>query len=184
MPLPTGRALLDSEKILKEAGLSAGQTYADFGCGTLGHFVVPAAALVGEEGRVYALDILKSALSAVEERARTEKILNLETVWGDLENEKGTEKISAGSVDLVSLINIVGPLLKNQTVIANIKRALKDKGRLLVVDWRPGSVLANYMAVGKAEPVELRKVLEENGFRLLKFFAAGKNHFGLLFVYG
>lgn len=184
MPLPTGRALLDPEKILREAGLSAGQTYVDFGCGTLGHFVIPAAGLVGEKGRVYALDVLKSALSAVEERARAEKILNLETVWGDLTHEKGTEKIPVGSIDLVSLINITGPLLKNQTVIINIKRALKDKGRLLVVDWRPGSLLANYMATEKVEPAELQKILEANGFRLLKSFAAGKNHFGLLFVYG
>jgi len=59
MILPSGRALLDPNKILKEAGLADCQTYADFGCGTLGHFVIPASIIVGEQGKVYALDILK-----------------------------------------------------------------------------------------------------------------------------
>jgi len=58
MPFPTGRALLDPVKILQNAGLTEGQVYADFGCGTLGYFVLPATDLVGLGGKVYALDIL------------------------------------------------------------------------------------------------------------------------------
>ncbi|MFH1089309.1 MAG: methyltransferase domain-containing protein [Candidatus Uhrbacteria bacterium] len=184
MILPSGRALLDPNKILKEAGLTGGQIYADFGCGTLGHFVIPASAIVGEQGKVYALDILKKALSAVEDRTKAEKIFNLQVVWSDLEHEKGTVEIPESSVDLVSFVNITGLILKNQVVVDNVKRVLKIGGRLVLVDWQPNSILARMLSVHKTDQAKLKQVLEQNGFHLLKSFPAGLNHFGLLFEKG
>jgi len=181
MTTSTGRALLDAEKILREVGLSAGQTYVDFGCGSLGHFVTPAAALVGPKGQVYAFDILPEVLEAINERARAENILPLETVWGDLEHLKGTEKIPANSVDLASLINITGLLLKSEQAVNNIKRVLKAGGHLLLVDWSPNSSLAGFMSIHPTDPAKLKETLEAHGFRLLKSFMAGRNHFGFLF---
>lgn len=180
MPFPTGRALLDPDKILKEAGLAIGQIYADFGCGGLGHFVIPAASIVGVQGRVYALDVLKDTLVAVGERARAEKIINLQTVWGDLEHEQGTQEIPNTSVDLVSLVNITGLILLKLNVLKNIKRVLKKGGRLLLVDWRPSCRLANFLSTHRTNPNELEGLLVKEGFNLIKSFAAGQNHFGLL----
>ncbi|MFA6132026.1 MAG: methyltransferase domain-containing protein [Patescibacteria group bacterium] len=181
MTIHTGRALLDAAKILQEAGLSEGQTYVDFGCGTLGHFVLPAAGLVGTKGRVYAFDILPGALTAINERARTEKILPLETIWGDLEHERGTEKIPAASADLASLINITGVLFKSRTPIRNVNRVLKNGGRLLIVDWFKNSRLGSLMSAHPAEPDKIKETLEASGFRLLKTLRAGMNHYGFLF---
>lgn len=181
MSFSTGRALLDAEKILSEAGLSGGQTYVDFGCGGLGHFVVPAAWLVGETGKVYAFDLRPDVLAAIDERTRAEKILNLETVWGDLEHEKGTGKIPAGSVDFGSLVNFTGLLLRSEQAIKNIERVLKVGGRLVLVDWFPHSRLANFMSVELTNPDKLKEIFRVRGWRLLKSFMAGKNHFGLLF---
>lgn len=181
MSFSTGRALLDAEKILSEAGLSGGQTYIDFGCGGLGHFVVPAARLVSETGKVYAFDLRPDVLAAIDERTRAEKILNLETVWGDLEHEKGTNKIPVGSVDLASLVNFTGLLLKSEQSIKNIERVLKTGGRLLLIDWNPNSSLAGFMSAEPADPAKLKEIFCARGWCLLKSFMAGKNHFGLLF---
>jgi ubiquinone/menaquinone biosynthesis C-methylase UbiE len=181
MAIPSGRALLDPAKILKEAGLTAGQVYADFGCGTLGHFVLPASEVVGPEGRVFALDILQSALVSVRERARAARILNLETVWGDLKHKQGTRGIADASVDLVSFVNLTGLLLKDAMVIANTRRVLKTGGRLLLVDWRPEIEMSKFMTAYTTDSELLKTALEKNGFNLIKFFSAGPNHFGLLF---
>lgn len=181
MPMHTGRALLDATKILKEAGLSEEQTYIDFGCGTLGHFVIPAARLVGTKGIVYAFDVLPNALVAINERARTERILPLETVWGDLQHERGTEKIPAVSIDLASVINTATLFFKNHIVIKNISRVLKNSGRLLVLDWQKNSPLAKIMSVNTTDPDELKKVIENSGFCLIKKIKVGTNHFGFLF---
>lgn len=180
MFLPTGRALLDPDKILQEAGLTEGQTYVDFGCGALGHFVLPAAVMVGKTGRVWALDILKTSLGSVNSRAGAEKISNLQTVWGDFENEKGVEEIPAASVDLVSFVNISELLFRTPWTIKNIKNVLKTNGRLLVIDWRPNSFLRRFLSKHKTEPVQLLSRLEKTGFHLLKSFSIGQHHLGLL----
>jgi len=131
-----------------------------------------------------ALDILKKALSAAEDRTKSEKIFNLQIVWSDLEHTKGTVEIPESSVDLVSFINITGLILKNQIVIDNVKRVLKVGGRLVLVDWQPNSILARMLSVHKTDQAKLKQVLEQNGFHLLKSFPAGLNHFGLLFEKG
>src|SRR3989338_3646070 len=81
----TGRALLDAEKILADAGLKSGMRFADFGCGELGHFAFAAARLVGETGIVYAVDVRKDALATLESRARQANVRNLTAVWGNME---------------------------------------------------------------------------------------------------
>ena len=44
------------ERCLRDAGVTAGQTVVDYGCGP-GLFTFPAAEIVGAEGKVYAVDI-------------------------------------------------------------------------------------------------------------------------------
>jgi len=77
---------------------------ADFGCGS-GYFSIPMAKIV-EEGRVYALDIMKDALEAVRSKAELENISNIETVHCNLEDSNGS-KLNDGAIDLVLLRNIL-----------------------------------------------------------------------------
>src|ERR1700675_3615040 len=96
--IPTGKELIDPFKVLEEAGLGADMKVADFGCGTLGHYVFAASRLVGPGGKVYAIDILKSVLDGIESMMRIERVTNVETVWGDLERVGGI-KLADGLLD-------------------------------------------------------------------------------------
>src|SRR5947209_6368249 len=109
--LSSGRALLDASVVLRSAGLGPGMRYADLGCGPLGHFVFPAAEIVGKDGRVYAVDILKSSLASVESRMRIEAYNNISTVWGDFERANGVG-IPAGSLHMLSVVNIIEVLMR------------------------------------------------------------------------
>ena len=80
-----GNILLDVGLILTKSGLEQGMAVADFGCGTTGHFVFPAADIVGRHGIVYAVDIMKVALEAIQRRVRKENRTNIITVWSNLE---------------------------------------------------------------------------------------------------
>ncbi|MCX6779720.1 MAG: hypothetical protein NT034_00885 [Candidatus Magasanikbacteria bacterium] len=61
----SGTALIDPFEIFQKVGLSSGMRVADMGCGRTGHFVLPAARVVGEKGLVYAVDILKDVLQSL-----------------------------------------------------------------------------------------------------------------------
>lgn len=58
----------------------------DYGCG-IGSFTFPAASLVGEKGKVYALDKQPVAIKGVEEKAKKEGFLNIATILSD-ENKR------------------------------------------------------------------------------------------------
>ena len=58
--------LLDPKKILGEIGLKTGDTLLDAGC-EQGHFLISALEIIGNNGRVYAIDISEEAVSVPEE---------------------------------------------------------------------------------------------------------------------
>lgn len=181
MPLiPSGRALLDSEVLLRRVGLSTDMHFADFGAGTLGHFVLPAAALVGPVGKVYAVDILTSALESIKSRAQMEGVTNLKTVWGDFERTQGV-KIPEKSLHIVSFVNIARVLTKSGVPVEEAKRLLRPNGRVLVVDWQPGSGSFVVEEEKRIKPEEIKQKFFQKGFQLLEEFSAGPQHWGLIF---
>lgn len=180
MVVPTGRALLDPYVSLERTGLSQGMSYADLGSGTLGHFAFPATKLVGEEGHVYAVDILKSALEAIGSRAREAGVHQLTTIWGDIERPGGVN-LADHSLDVVSLINMGRQLNRGTQPLVEARRLLAHNGRLLVVDWK---VAAEGLLASKddlLDPNRLEAQTTELGFKLVDSFDAGKLHWGRVF---
>ena len=179
--IPTGRALLDADAVLEIAGLSEGEHYADFGAGSLGHFALPASAKVGRDGRVYAVDVLQTALAALKSRASAEGANNLIPVWGDFEHPRGVAGIPQHSINLVALVNVTGALLRSPQVASNIVRLLKPGGRVLLVDWNKLAEPIGPPLDQRHAPEEVEAVLLPLGFSAAPAFVAGPHHWGLLF---
>lgn len=180
MQRTTGRKLLDPEGILRQAHLSAGMTYADFGAGALGHFVLPAARLVGPGTPVYAVDILKSVLEAVQSRAALEHVQNIKPIWGDIEKIHGVN-LPDGSLDVLSIVNLAGLVKKSPNVLEEAKRLLKEDGKLLLVGWKETS--PSPIAPPKDQRVsieEMKECVSRAGLVLMKTFEASTDHWGLL----
>lgn len=181
--LSSGRALLDAPAILARAGLVAGMHYADFGCGPLGHFVFPASEIVGADGRVYAVDILKSSLASVESRIRIEVANNIFPVWGDFERLGGVG-VPPGSLHMVSVVNIVPVLLRAKHAIEEIKRTLRPDGRLLLVDWKKEQTAIGPPVGHRVDAAETEIGLTRQGFGLRHAFDAGPYHWAQVFGRG
>jgi len=90
------------ERCLREVGIRKGQIVLDFGCGS-GDYTIPVARIVGEEGRVYALDKDRRDLDKLMERAESEGLGNIERM-----ETSGELKIAMEdeSVDAVLLYDI------------------------------------------------------------------------------
>ncbi len=179
--LATGRAILDPYTALEEAGLTKDMHYADFGCGSIGHFVFPAASVVGEGGRVYAVDILKKALDQIDSRSRVEQMGYVVPVWGDIEKPGGVN-VPEGSLNVASINNLGRLLKKSPSVFAEARRLLRPDGKLLVIDWKPGSGTLGPPSAWRVTALEIRPLAERSGFRFVKEFEAGKYHWGLVFT--
>lgn len=63
-------------EILEKAGIKRGKTVLDFGCGS-GTYTIPAAKIVGREGKVYALDKDKKALDELMQKTESAGLGNI-----------------------------------------------------------------------------------------------------------
>ncbi|OIO51991.1 hypothetical protein COY93_01985 [Candidatus Uhrbacteria bacterium CG_4_10_14_0_8_um_filter_58_22] len=178
--IPTGRELIDPFRVLAEAGVGDGLTVADFGCGTLGHYVFPAAELVGPDGQVFAVDILKSVLGGIESRRKVESATNVETVWGDIERPNGI-RIGSGTVDVGLLVNNLFMSRQREVMLRECMRTLKPSGRLVLVDWLPTGIKFFGPAADQlVTSAEARRLAEATGLRVEREFSPGKFHYGLI----
>jgi len=92
----------DGEETLRKIGIRKGQTILDFGCGS-GYYAIPAARIVGEDGRVCTLDMDRGALDELMRRARSEGLRNVTRIDTRGEVEIGLED---ESIDVVLLYDI------------------------------------------------------------------------------
>ena len=105
-----------------------GQTFLDYGCGT-GSFSFPAARIVGERGKVYALDCFPRQLGIVEEQSRKEGLTNIETILSEGETGLPNE-----CTDVIWLCDVLHEIKDRRTVLEELHRILKRDGVLAVYD--------------------------------------------------
>ena len=115
-------------RVLEEVGIESGFTVLDYGCGP-GGYVEAAARLVGESGRVHALDMHPLAVRSVRNIARRKQLTNVETIHSDCETG-----LPDDSVDVVLLYDILHMLGEPDRVLQELHRVLKPGGILSLSD--------------------------------------------------
>lgn len=179
--IPGGNELLNPEKILKDdIEIGFGNEVADLGCGGKGYFTLQSAKLVGDKGKVYAIDVLKSILTSVETEAKIAGLSNIQTVWSNLEIYQAT-KIKDESLDLALLFNILFQNKKQREILRESARMIKEGGRLAVIDWKTTGAPFGPPKEIRISPEKVREMAQEIGLKEEKFFEAGLYHYGMIF---
>ena len=111
---------------LGKTGIKEGRTVLDFGCGP-GHYAIAAARMVGEKGRIYALDIHPLAIRTVEKKANKEGLTNINTILSDRDTGLPDE-----SVDVVLLYDTIHLIKDKRALIEELHRVMKANGILSI----------------------------------------------------
>jgi len=119
---------------LGSAGVAKGMRVLDFGCGP-GRFTLPAAEMVGEGGRVYAVDVHPMAIRMVEKAARTQGLANVQTIQSSC-----ATGLDAETIDVALLFDALHDVVDKESVLGEIRRVLKRKGALLYRDHTLGGM--------------------------------------------
>jgi len=154
----------DPVRSLKGAGIRSGQKVLEVGCGT-GYFTIPAAELVGDSGRVYAMDPNPLAIEQVSRKMRDEGLSNIRPIMADA-TESG---LVSSSIDLVLLFGVIpSPTLPLDRLLPEMHRLLRSEGSLAVWTlcpwWLPASLTKSglFVYVGKENGVHnFRKVTRD-----------------------
>ena len=175
-----GNKLIDPEKTLAHLGIEEGMNVAYLGCGSTGHFLIPAAKMIGENGKAYAVDILKSVLSEVSKKSRLEGVSNVKTLWANLEIYRSTG-LPDNALDMAFLINILFQSKEHTNIFREAKRILKIGGKLLVIDWNRTAAPFGPPPIDRVKVEDVKSLAHSLGLELVDEFFPGKYHFALIF---
>ncbi len=86
--------------------------------------------VVGESGRVYAVDVEQHKLDKLAEIAKTRQARNVTILKGDYDNPK----LSPNSLDAAIILDTYHEMKQHDSVLAHIKSALKSGGKLVICE--------------------------------------------------
>ncbi len=123
---------LPPKEIVASLDLQPGMIVADVGAGT-GYFALPIARVVGETGRVYAVDFQTEMLAMIGKKLLEPNApANVSLVHGTAKHTT----LPASCADLVFLANVWHEVDDHALVLKEGARTLRRNGRLAVLDWR------------------------------------------------
>ena len=117
------------DEIMDALNIADGSTVADVGAGA-GWFTVRLARRVGPNGRVYAEDIQRPMLEAINYRVSREGLTNVRTVLGTAEDPKLPD-----GLDAVLIVDVYAEVANPVSLLSDVARALEPQGRLGIVDF-------------------------------------------------
>jgi precorrin-6B methylase 2 len=118
-------------KVLPPLKIKPGDHVADVGAGT-GHYSVKIAGLVGEQGKVYAVDIAPEMLAIIRGKVKKQNIKNVETILCTNKDPK----LPAGVIDMIFMVDVYHELEYPFEVMEKMVAALKPGGRLVFLEYR------------------------------------------------
>jgi len=150
---------LQHSEILREAGLKPGFHVIDYGCGP-GGYIAAASDIVGETGKIYAIDINPLAIESARNIVINKNLKNVETILTDCKIQ-----LSDKSIDVVYLFDFFHELEKPDPILYEINRVLKKNG-----------ILSLYDPLMKEKNI-ITKVTNKNSF---KYFSKGSKTYSFI----
>jgi ubiquinone/menaquinone biosynthesis C-methylase UbiE len=119
------------DEVIRHLEIQPGMQIADLGAGG-GYYTVRFAQLVGEQGKVYAVDVNENFLNIIGEEGANRGLKNIRTILANPDDSLLPEK----SVDLVFVRNVYHHLPSPEKYFQALKKKLRPGGRVAIVEYR------------------------------------------------
>ena len=155
------------DQMLASLNIKKGSVVADVGAG-IGYHVWRLAEIVGPAGKVIAEDIQEEMLRMLKQNIDQRKLKNVDVVLGTSTDPRLPEN----ALDLVLMVDVYHEFSDPAPMMANIRRALKPDGRVVLVEFRKEDPAVPIQPLHKMSIQDVRSELEPMGFqfqRVLNF---------------
>ena len=150
-------------KLLELFELKPGDHIADIGVGS-GYHTRRIAPIVGDEGRVYAVDIQPEMLDISIRGLTAEGITNVSPVLGEIKDTK----LPPNLIDMAFMVDVYHECSHPFEMIQSICRALKPGGRLILVEYRKEDDSVPIKPLHKMTEKQVRREMEPHPLTWLK----------------
>lgn len=136
LPLVHGTTAGEVERLAEWLRVEPGAHVADLGAGD-GTFAIALARRVGESGRVYATELGDERFAGIEKAATEAELSNVTVIAAAVSQTNLPEACCDALFSRVVYHHLTDP----EAINADVFRALRPGGRLLVIDFEPGGIL-------------------------------------------
>ena len=155
--------LVDTRRLFDELRIKPGSVFADLGCGR-GEYASQAAARVGEDGKVYAVDLWEEGLVVLQTEAEFLGLSQMEVLVADIcakvpLEDKGT--------DTCFLAAVLHDLVREgcaEGVLDEARRILRPEGTLAIVEFNKFDGHPGPSINVKLSPEQLEDLVVPHGF--------------------
>jgi precorrin-6B methylase 2 len=140
--------------MVESLGLKPGMAVADVGAGS-GRISLMMAPLVGEQGKVYAVDISQKMLDYLSDKLNRQDVKNVELV---LATAKSPE-LKPESVDLALMVDVYHELEFPYESMLAMSKAIRPGGRVVLVEFRKEDPKVPIKLVHKMTEAQVKKEL-------------------------
>lgn len=169
------RKLLPPEQTLINLDLHDGDIMADIGCG-IGYFTIPASKIVGENGKIFAMDILHEMLQDVEMKIKENNISNIETIL----TEENDLKLEDNKVTIAFISFALHETHEKETFLKEIKRIISPKGRIAIIEWNKNNNESGPPIEHRLDEIDLIKMLDAFEFSCISSIDIGEDFYGIV----
>jgi ubiquinone/menaquinone biosynthesis C-methylase UbiE len=168
------RRELPPNRILLRAGLAAGQTLVDIGCGP-GFFALPAARIVGPRGRVIGLDVSPVMIAELRKNARAAGLANVRAI----RVAESAPEIPSGA-DFYLIVNTLHEFDDPAAHLAVIRKAMSPPSRLAIVDFLKKKTEHGPPFADRIPMARIKPLLRSSGFEVIRAFRPNAEEYAVI----
>jgi arsenite methyltransferase len=123
------------DRVMHDLAIQPGASVADIGCGE-GYFTFRLSQAVGQQGKVFAVDLSEASLKTIRQQIQREHLANIKAILS-----KPTKTgLPAESCDAALLCNMLHEVPQGQRLplVQDVVRTLRPGGFLFLIEWRDG----------------------------------------------
>jgi ubiquinone/menaquinone biosynthesis C-methylase UbiE len=155
------------KKLIKVLNITEGMVVADIGAGS-GYHAFRLAPLVGEKGKILAVDIQPEMLDIIEKRMKKEKVENIKPIL----SKEDDPKLPDNTVDMILMVDVYHEFAYPYEMTEKMIKALKPGGKLVFVEFKKEDPKVPIKEVHKMSERQVIKEMDE--FKELKHIDTNK----------
>ncbi|MEE8470056.1 MAG: methyltransferase domain-containing protein [Dehalococcoidia bacterium] len=175
----SSKSFFNAGEVLDEIGLTNGDSFLDVGCGD-GYFSLAASKIVGNEGKVYAVDNYEESIAELKVQIDQGNIANIQTIVADVTKNV---PLPDGIIDVCLMANVLHGFAANaeiESCMSEIAKVIRPGGTLTIVDFKKISGSPGPPISIRLTPQKTEELVTPYGFQRKLVVDVGQYHYAVI----